>query len=113
MSGHCGQYSPTQHGGDQGWALAGSCDGSIGPTSSPSFDVLAVDAGGCPEEWSSSTTDYEAGDVVSYAVSAAPARTIVYECKAWPMSGYCNQRGFGPGDRYGGTAWTPAGACEG
>ena len=28
-SAHCGQYSPTEYGGDLGWTSAGGCDGSI------------------------------------------------------------------------------------
>ena len=32
--------------GDQGWSFAGSCDGSVGPTSSPSFNSLAKEGGG-------------------------------------------------------------------
>mmetsp|Transcript_3382 Transcript_3382/g.6143 ORF Transcript_3382/g.6143 Transcript_3382/m.6143 type:complete len:657 (+) Transcript_3382:92-2062(+) len=114
FSGHCGQFNPTQFGGDQGWTLAGSCDGSIGPTASPSFDKLALTGLGCPAEWSASSTDYEAGDMVSYTVSDSPERKIVYKCREWPNTGYCNQgAGFTPGTEYGKMAWTLMGACEG
>jgi len=113
FSGHCGQYSPTQFGGDQGWAFVGGCDGSIGPTASPSFDQLA-DGGACPDDWSSSKTDYMPGDLVSYTVSTLPSRKLLYECRTWPNSQYCNQgSGFQPGTTYGNMAWTAKGSCEG
>jgi hypothetical protein len=113
-SGHCGQFSPTNElGGRLGWALAGSCDGSVGHTSSPSFDKLR-EAGPCPEEWSKSKTDYEAGDLVSYAVSTSPERTLLYECRDFPNSGYCNQgEGFAPTSEYGSMAWVLKGSCSG
>jgi hypothetical protein len=112
-SGFCGQLSPDQFGGDQGWAVAGGCDGSIGPTQSPSFDSLGM-VGKCPEEWSASNTDYEAGDRVSYTVSTDPVRKIVYECRQWPNSGYCNQgTGFEPTTTYSNLAWILKGSCDG
>eukprot|EP00584_Thalassiosira_punctigera_P002647 CAMPEP_0172527200 /NCGR_PEP_ID=MMETSP1067-20121228/1937_1 /TAXON_ID=265564 ORGANISM="Thalassiosira punctigera, Strain Tpunct2005C2" /NCGR_SAMPLE_ID=MMETSP1067 /ASSEMBLY_ACC=CAM_ASM_000444 /LENGTH=652 /DNA_ID=CAMNT_0013310885 /DNA_START=110 /DNA_END=2068 /DNA_ORIENTATION=- len=113
-SGHCGQYSPTVFGGDQGWTFAGSCDGSTGPTASPVFVSLTTDSSGCPAEWSASTTDYEAGDRVSYSVSSDPIRKILYKCRDWPNTGYCNQgAGFEPSTQYGSMAWTLMGACDG
>jgi len=114
LSGHCGQISPIEDGGDLGWTFAGSCDGSIGPTASPSFDALTVDASGCPEEWSASKTDYEAGDRVSYSVSDSPSRKLLYQCREWPNAGYCNLgEGFEPTTLYGEQAWTLIGACSG
>ena len=113
-SGFCGQLSPTVFGGDQGWKLFGSCLGSVGPTSSPTFDKLDVDTDGCPQEWSASTKDYEAGELVSYTVSKVPERKIVYKCRDWPNSGYCNQgSGFEPTTQYASMAWTLIGACSG
>jgi len=112
-SGFCGQLSPTVFGGDQGWTLAGGCDGSVGPTAAPSFDRLGS-TGACPPDWSSSNTDYEAGDRVSYTVSRDPVRKIVYECRQWPNSGYCNQgSGFEPTTQYASLAWTLKGSCDG
>jgi len=114
LSGFCGQFAPNVHGGDQGWTLAGSCDGSIGPTSSPSFDALTVVGDGCPQEWSATTTDYEAGDLVALEVSESPIRSIVYQCREWPNSGYCGQgSGFKPATQYGELAWTLKGSCTG
>jgi len=114
FSGFCGQFSPIEFGGDQGWVFAGSCDGSIGPTQSPSFDSLSSTGMGCPEMWSASTTTYEAGDLVSYAVSASPMRKIVFQCREWPNNGYCNQgSGFEPTTRYANLAWTLVGTCDG
>jgi len=113
FSGYCGQLSPLVFGGDQGWAFAGSCDGSIGPTISPNFQQLAF-VPGCPAEWNPFTTDYEAGDTVAYTVSDEPARKIVYKCRDWPNTGYCNQgSGFEPTAQYGKMAWTLVGACVG
>eukprot|EP00571_Detonula_confervacea_P016686 CAMPEP_0172309786 /NCGR_PEP_ID=MMETSP1058-20130122/10649_1 /TAXON_ID=83371 /ORGANISM="Detonula confervacea, Strain CCMP 353" /LENGTH=366 /DNA_ID=CAMNT_0013022475 /DNA_START=89 /DNA_END=1189 /DNA_ORIENTATION=- len=116
-SNHCGQHAPNTFGGDLGWSLDGSCDGSIGPTSSPSFDSLGFisNPSGCPQEFSTSVNDYEAGDVVSITVSTSPERKIVYECRGWPNSGYCNQQGtsLDPGKTYGYLGWTLKGACTG
>lgn len=117
-SGHCGQYSPMDElGGDLGWTLAGSCDGSVGPTSSPSFDSLEEINGGCPPEFSlteAAAGNYEAGDLVSHTVSSNPPRQIVYECKEWPNTGYCNQGGFAPGvSKYDHMGWKLLGSCSG
>merc|ERR1711935_5502 len=113
FSGFCSQFEPTAFGGDQGWALAGSCDGSIGPTASPVFSAIAV-SGGCPADWKASTTTYEANDLVSLVVSSVPVRKIVYECRVWPNTEYCNQgEGFKPGTVYGNMAWTMKGSCDG
>jgi ribosomal protein L21E len=112
-SGHCAQFAPDAFGGDQGWTIAGSCDGSIGPTQSPSFNSLAKITG-CPREYSSSTSDYEAGDLVAVTVSVSPLRQIVYQCKNWPESGYCNQSGdMAPGKYYGNLGWILKGSCDG
>lgn len=114
-SGNCGQFSPTDKlGGSQGWALAGSCDGSIGPTSSPNFERLGI-VTGCPKEYSSSTLEYMPGDRIAVTVSTSPLRQAVYECKPWPQSGYCNQvaSSMAPGKEAGDLGWTLVGACEG
>ena len=113
-SGHCNQYDPLNElGGPLGWTLVGGCDGSIGPTASPSFDKLAV-AGPCPEEWNKNYDEYEAGDLVSYTVSTAPERKLLFECKAWPNVGYCNQgSSFEPTTTYGNMAWILKGHCDG
>jgi len=112
-SGFCGQYSPTNEpGGSLGWSLAGSCDGSIGPTASPSFNKLAVTTG-CPAEYSLSSTVYEAGDLVAYTVSTTPERKTVYMCRAFPNVGYCNQSGVEPGSQYDYMGWKLIGACSG
>merc|ERR1712194_40143 len=113
FSGFCSQFEPTAFGGDQGWTLVGSCDGSIGPTASPVFAAVAV-SGGCPADWKASTTPYEANDRVSVVVSSVPVRKIVYECRVYPNSLYCNQgEGFKPDSQYGSMAWTVLGSCDG
>ena len=114
LSGHCGQFSPTNElGGSLGWSLVGSCDGSIEPTASPSFDELAFTASGCPAEYSASSTDYAAGDLVTQTVSTAPERKIVFACREYPNTGFCNQSGFRPGSKHAHMAWTLIGACSG
>eukprot|EP00571_Detonula_confervacea_P006562 CAMPEP_0172330918 /NCGR_PEP_ID=MMETSP1058-20130122/61653_1 /TAXON_ID=83371 /ORGANISM="Detonula confervacea, Strain CCMP 353" /LENGTH=658 /DNA_ID=CAMNT_0013048155 /DNA_START=126 /DNA_END=2102 /DNA_ORIENTATION=- len=116
-SNHCGQHAPNVFGGDLGWSLDGSCTGTTGPTSSPSFDSLGFisNPSGCPPEFSTGSSDYEAGDLVSTTVSLSPLRKVVYECRAWPNVGYCNQVGgsMDPGKTYGYLGWTLRGACEG
>lgn len=83
-------------------------------TTSPSFDRLAVDAAGCPPEWGTGALAYEAGKLVSVSVSNEPVRKIVFKCRNWPNTGYCNQAGFKPVEsQYAGMAWTLVGACEG
>jgi len=103
-------------GGALGWTLAGSCDGSIGPTSSPSFGSINLISGtekGCPIDYNVNKRDYEEGDTVSYTVSTVPERKIVLECRGWPNTGYCNQAGFAPGSTYQSMAWTQKGYCDG
>merc|ERR1712194_1278 len=100
-------------GGDQGWTLVGSCDGSIGPTASPVFGAVAV-SGGCPADWKASTTTYKANDRVSIVVSTVPVRKIVYECRVYPNNAYCNHgEAFKPDSQYGSIAWTVLGSCDG
>lgn len=115
-SNYCGQLRPDEFGGNLGWSLLGSCDGSIGPTSSPSFDSLTFisNPSGCPEEFSSAST-YEAGDLASVTLSTTPERKVVYECRPWPNTAYCNQQGasLDPGQKFGHLGWTLNGACTG
>ncbi|KAL7528614.1 hypothetical protein ACHAXR_002535, partial [Thalassiosira sp. AJA248-18] len=114
MSDHCGQYSPTDElGGELGWSLAGQCGGSIGPTASPVFVTISEFNGGCPPEYSASTTSYLAGDKVTYTVSTNPVRKLVYECRTWPHSGYCSKAAFAPGSIHDSYGWTFLGSCTG
>ena len=80
--------------------------GTIAPTSSPAFSSLA-DVGGCPLDYSSDG-GYEAGDKVS--LEGNGVEKIVYECKAFPDSGYCNQYEPGHWSKLG---WMLVGYCEG
>ena len=66
----------------------GYCEGTITPTTSPDY-VSLTDLGGCPEDWStkSDSDRYEEGDRVA-------SQGLVYQCKAWPMSGHCRQAGY-------------------
>ena len=113
-SDHCKQYSPADSlGGELGWTLAGSCDGSGSPTASPSFNTLADTGTGCPPEYSSANSEYEAGDQVSLTISTSPDRKIVYQCREWPNDGYCGQAGFAPGSKYSNYGWETVGSCSG
>ena len=68
---------------------------------------------GCPEEYSSSNFDYDAGDMVAFTVSTSPKHKVVYECLGWPNSHFCNQVSYAPGGMYGHMAWTNKGFCDG
>lgn len=121
FSPHCGQagYEPnnspaTPDAWKDAWTVKGYCSGTVSPTTSPNFDKLPMSTTGCPEAWSASTTDYEAGDLVAYQVSTNPDRVVVFKCKSFPMSGYCNLgTGFEPTTTYGHMAWDPHGSCSG
>jgi len=118
---HCGQagYHPPKSPATPGawkdaWTPQGICDlnyASTAPTSSPSFDVLDVIEEGCPEVWQSSRS-YYGGDLVSFFVSDAPMRRIVYQCRGYPYERYCNQVVFQPGMEYEYISWTVIGACD-
>jgi hypothetical protein len=76
------------------WAFQGGCSGTNTPTISPTFNP---NVDGCPEEYDSGTT-YAAGDKVSVLdVNADGVLGKIYECKAWPNTGYCNNEGYKPG----------------
>jgi hypothetical protein len=66
-----------------------------------------TDQNGCPLDFSSSTT-YEAGDKVS--VEGNGVEKLVYQCKTFPDSGYCNQYEPGHWSKLG---WKLLGYCEG
>ena len=80
--------------------------GTISPTTAPAFSSM-VDAGGCSPDYSDSAT-YEAGDKVS--VEGNGVQKIIYECKASPDDGYCNQYEPGHWSKLG---WKIVGYCEG
>merc|ERR1739845_245592 len=116
---HCGQqgYGPlldpaTDYWKDA-WDLIGHCNGVRSPTASPSFVEIAMLASGCPAEFSASSTNYDAGDLVALTVSIKPERKIVYMCRDFPNNGYCNLSGFQPGSQYGHMGWKQIGACSG
>lgn len=112
-SGHCGQYSPIHPaGGKLGWEYIGGCDGTIAPTSSPTFDPITVVAG-CPDHYNSAYTTYEAGDQVTRTVSTTPLRQLVYKCNQFPNSLYCNLKAFAPGKQFDYMAWTIIAPCHG
>ena len=105
---HCGQHSPLEYNGGQlGWEYVGVCAGTIGPTASPTFASGTVIIAGCPAEYDSlASRNYKAGDQVAMA-------KVVYQCREFPYSGYCNQKGFAPGEQYDYMAWTLLGPCDG
>mmetsp|Transcript_33191 Transcript_33191/g.75125 ORF Transcript_33191/g.75125 Transcript_33191/m.75125 type:complete len:591 (+) Transcript_33191:109-1881(+) len=91
------------------WTLLGSCSGTISPTSSPNYSTL-TDAGGCPDPWEAGVNKYEENDRVS-------KNGLVFQCAAFPFSGFCGQTGYEPmnddGTEYWKDAWTVVGHCEG
>ena len=79
------------------WYPVSYCNGSFAPTTAPNFDLVNA-LQGCPEEYHAETV-YEAGDQVSVVSSSA---VVVFECKRWPESTYCNAGlSFAPNTKYG------------
>mmetsp|Transcript_20788 Transcript_20788/g.44973 ORF Transcript_20788/g.44973 Transcript_20788/m.44973 type:complete len:597 (-) Transcript_20788:139-1929(-) len=107
-SAFCGRtgYEPLGPNSNSAWTILGTCTGTIAPTSSPDFDALE-DQNGCPEAFSDSA-EYEAADRVSVDIDGT--NSLVYQCKAFPDSGYCNQYEPGHWSKLG---WTLTGFCEG
>ncbi len=105
---HCGHHSPLDYNdGHLGWEYAGVCAGTIGPTMSPTLAAGTVVITGCPAGYNSSAnSNYKAGDQVSRS-------KVVYQCREFPYSGYCNQKAFAPGEQYDYMAWTLLGPCDG
>ncbi|EJK59466.1 hypothetical protein THAOC_20308 [Thalassiosira oceanica] len=91
------------------WTALGSCSGSMSPTASPNFSTL-TDAGGCPDAWEAGVNKYEENDKVS-------KNGLVFQCAAFPFSGFCGQTGYEPmpddGTEYWKDAWTVVGYCSG
>lgn len=114
-SNFCSMFNPTDNaGGHMGWTYGGDCTGTFTPTSSPTFDPLSVIPGGCPDDYNiSSINSYKAGSIVSKTISSTPLQKIMYQCREWPNSGYCNQVTFAPGKQYDYIAWTRLGPCDG
>ena len=112
---YCGQLGPLNHnGGVLGWDMVGECTGTIGPTSSPTFDPLTIVIAGCPDEYNlAASKNYVAGEKVSVAVVGSSSYKNVYVCREFPYSGYCSQSGFAPGEQYDYMAWTLLGPCDG
>lgn len=103
-------------GGNLGWDYVEGCAGTIAPTTSPTFSEGTVIIAGCPADFSANTsssiTVYKPGDRVAWVVSTSPYK-IVFQCREFPYSGYCNQKGFGPGEQHDYMAWTVIGPCDG
>jgi len=120
---NCGQAGnhPATQAGAMAWTKIGLCDGTINPTSSPSFDSLD-DVNGCPDEWQVNTADhaYAQEDRVSgkTEVGQGGIYRLVYECKDWPYSEFCGQRGYEPEENDVSpnawkVAWHTVGYCTG
>ena len=115
-SSFCSMLSPIDTaGGQMGWTYGGDCAGTYTPTSAPTFDPLSILSGGCPDEFnlSSSSSKYKAGSKVSLTVTTTPLQKVVYQCREWPNSVYCNKITFAPGEEYDYLAWTRLGPCDG
>lgn len=95
------------------WEAVGHCSGDAEPVSQAAvlFDSLAILEDGCPEEYSPSRTNYEARETVSVTVSEEPLQKIVYECRDYPDSHFCNMDVFQPGSPNENFAWNVLGGC--
>ena len=97
------------------WKPTASCTGTMSPTVAPSFGSTQD---GCPGQYDSNAV-YEAGDIIS--VKRGDGRTVMYICKAFPSSQFCNVEAYSPLNTAlqcnGGVcwpeAWNYAGGCTG
>lgn len=99
------------------WDMVGHCSGILRGTNSP---TTASGGGGCPPAWTAGgLSTYKENDRVSEVKmydedddDATTISTMVYKCKAWPLSGYCGQ--FSPTHPSGGSlGWDIVGGCSG
>lgn len=92
---HCGQHNPLDYnGGKLGWEYIGECEGTIGPTNTPTFGPATAIIAGCPEDYNSSSItplNYNAGDRVARVAGPSSSYKLVYACREFPFSGFCNQ----------------------
>lgn len=91
------------------WTKLSECEGNAvldPPTASPTFDRW--DGVGCPELYET-YTEYKEGDIVKGMDGN------VYQCKPFPYSGSCSQKGFEPGSSTSrwSEAWNLLGSCVG
>jgi hypothetical protein len=112
---YCGNISPlnSNNGGNLGWEYVGECTGTIGPSSSPTLAPGTVIIVGCPADFNPAKIDYNTGNRVARVVDPSLSYMVVYECREFPYSGYCNQKGFAPGTEYDYMAWNLVGPCDG
>ena len=104
---YCGQYEPG-HWSKLGWKLTGYCSGTIAPTGSPVFTALS-DHSGCPSEYVSGGSNYEAGDKVSVPLTST--HSIVYQCSTDVHEAqWCNQ--YEPGNEHK-LGWKVIAYCDG
>ena len=115
MSLFCGQtgYEPNteKFGGAYklAWTTIGTCVGTLAPTTaSPSVTPVYTVGGACPAAYAAGAT-YSAGSKVTTVTAGGKN---VYQCKAFPYSGYCGQAGYEPNGTYGSMGWTLLGVCD-
>jgi len=113
---YCRLYEPDLFGiGENYWKATNSCTGTTSPTQAP---VFTSPQAGCPEEYDSSTV-YGPGDQV--AVTRQDGVSVLYTCKAFPQSEFCNVEVYSPtnlapacnGEPCWKSAWTKGTACTG
>mmetsp|Transcript_22256 Transcript_22256/g.44750 ORF Transcript_22256/g.44750 Transcript_22256/m.44750 type:complete len:267 (-) Transcript_22256:291-1091(-) len=99
---HC---DPGELADDDAWTEVGPCTGTVGPTSSPTFDP---DTPGCPDPYSPAIA-YGKGDKVAVDGSRA------YMCKRDDDAAFCNAGPrYAPGTGlYSDVAWVWLGSCVG
>mmetsp|Transcript_23318 Transcript_23318/g.37970 ORF Transcript_23318/g.37970 Transcript_23318/m.37970 type:complete len:786 (+) Transcript_23318:154-2511(+) len=114
----CNLYAPDLKGvGGSYWTATASCDGTASPTANPTWATGNIQDG-CPEEYDSSAT-YEANEQV--AVTRDDGVSIMYQCKPFPESQWCNDDTYSPlsteklcnGETCWSRAWNKLGACDG
>ncbi len=107
LSQYCNIYPPeNKQGWALGWTKIGGCDGTIAPSKAPVAPTASQFEGkGCPKAYVVNT-EYLEGELVEH-------KGRVYECKAWPYSGFCKQKNYEPGTTYGNMGWNELGWCDG
>ncbi|KAL7507857.1 hypothetical protein ACHAXN_004984 [Cyclotella atomus] len=110
LSRFCDRFEPGNV-SNLGWTAVGHCYGTMSPTTAPNFVQLVEYGAGCPDEYDADSR-YVSGDIVSYP--RAPNRILVYECKKWPHTAYCNAgQLFAPGELNEALGWEIKGWCDG
>lgn len=100
----CKAWSSPIHpmGGNLGCNYVERYFGTVAPSTSPMFTPETIIAC-CPADFSTPAmamlSNYKTGNKVARKQVSTSSLKIMYQCCKFPFSGYCNQKGFAPGDR--------------